>query len=679
LTLVALLVAVGALVLSSCDWAQFRYGPEGTGFNPFESTLSASNVSGLQKRWSETSGDSSLQSSPVVANGIVYATSTGATLDAFDATTGTGKWSYQMSSSAYGAPAPAVANGVVYASTNDALYAVDAASGTKLWSAPGGTQFTSPVVANGVVFLSSQFGSLSAFNASTGNALWSTTTGDPFSTPAVADGVVYVGSGDSTLRAFNAVTGAGMWTAPGPGRAGSPAVANNVVYVANTTELYAFDAVSGALLWSHNIGGGSASGSLAVANGVVYESSTDGNLYAYNATTGAPLWPAAMSSAYGGSSPVVANGVVYAGSADGKLEAFDASTGASLWSAQTGASGVEPVVVNGVIYASANDTNLYAYSLPVPGAALTVSPTFTPDYGTILDGNSSPPTLFTVTNFGSSATTTIADTLTGADAAQFHVTSNSCANVPLAGGASCTIGVAFAPTLPGARKATLTVHASTGGATSATLSGIGNALTLDPASKDYGTVVDGSSSPTATFTVTNHSATTVHPAISLPGSQFPTRTDSCSGATLTAGATCNLAIAFNPTGVGPTSANLSASTTPGVTVSTALSGTAQAATITPPTKDYSTVTVGSNAAATFTITNVSSASLTLTPSGSAVTGSGFAITADGCDGTTVAPAASCTIGVTFAPTAVGTYQGQLTLNPFIFGMFIQANLFGKGG
>ena len=51
----------------------------------------------------------------------------------------------------------------------------------------------------------------------------------------------------------------------------------------------------------------------AVANGVVYVGSNDGNVYALNASTGAMLW----SYTTGGgvySSPAVANGVVYVGS-----------------------------------------------------------------------------------------------------------------------------------------------------------------------------------------------------------------------------------------------------------------------------------------------------------------------------------------------------------------------------
>jgi outer membrane protein assembly factor BamB len=74
---------------------------------------------------------------------------------------------------------------------------------------------------------------LSAFNAANGALIWSATTvGQIFSSPAVANGVVYVGSNDDKLNAFNAANGALIWSAPtGAAVSSSPAVANGIVYV----------------------------------------------------------------------------------------------------------------------------------------------------------------------------------------------------------------------------------------------------------------------------------------------------------------------------------------------------------------------------------------------------------------------------------------------------------------
>ncbi len=216
--------------------------------------------------------------------------------------------------------------------------------------ATGKSIFSSPAVANGVVYVGSQDDKLYAFRASGCGAsacspLWTGATGGfIFSSPAVAKGVVYVGSFDHKLYAFSA-SGCGasacspLWTgATGGGIVGSsPAVAKGVVYVGSRRDdkLYAFSA-SGcgapvcSPLWTGATGSAIIS-SPAVANGVVYVGSLDEKLYAFNASgCGAsacsPLWTGATGNVIY-SSPAVANGVVYVGSADDKLYAWDLAAG----------------------------------------------------------------------------------------------------------------------------------------------------------------------------------------------------------------------------------------------------------------------------------------------------------------------------------------------------------------
>ena len=51
-----------------------------------------------------------------------------------------------------------------------------------------------------------------ALNAATGAKLWSYDHRRPCSSPAVANGVVYVGSIDDNVYALNAATGAKLWS-----------------------------------------------------------------------------------------------------------------------------------------------------------------------------------------------------------------------------------------------------------------------------------------------------------------------------------------------------------------------------------------------------------------------------------------------------------------------------------
>jgi hypothetical protein len=131
---------------------------------------------------------------------------------AWTATTGAAIWS-----------SPAVANGVVYVGSSDGklyAYAVGCNSGggtcSPLWTATTGSGVeSSPAIANGVVYVGSEDHKLYAYavgcNSGGGSCtpLWTATTGiSIWSSPAVADGVVYVGSYDDKLYAFGLPKGA---------------------------------------------------------------------------------------------------------------------------------------------------------------------------------------------------------------------------------------------------------------------------------------------------------------------------------------------------------------------------------------------------------------------------------------------------------------------------------------
>jgi outer membrane protein assembly factor BamB len=276
------------------------------------------------------------------------------------------QWSYTTGSSVYSSPA--VANGVLYIGSFDGkVYAIDASAGTLLWSYTTGSFVgSSPAVANGIVYIGSDDYKVYALNATTGALVWSFTTGGIIhsSSPAVANGIVYVGSEDHKIYALNATTGALLWSYTTGGIIqSSPAVANGIVYVGSGDDkVYALNATTGALLWSYTTGGSIDYSSPAVANGAVYIGSDDDKVYALNATTGALLW----SYTTGGnvqSSPAVANGAVYIGSDDDKVYALNATTGALLWSYTTGGNvQSSPAVADGVVYIYSNDGKVYAFN-----------------------------------------------------------------------------------------------------------------------------------------------------------------------------------------------------------------------------------------------------------------------------------------------------------------------------
>jgi eukaryotic-like serine/threonine-protein kinase len=78
-------------------------------------------------------------------------------------------------------------------------------------------------------------GKVYALNAATGTLKWSLKTDGPIrSSPVVANGVVYVGSGDGNLYVLTATTGTPLTVLVMGGYAQSPVVSDGVVYASST-------------------------------------------------------------------------------------------------------------------------------------------------------------------------------------------------------------------------------------------------------------------------------------------------------------------------------------------------------------------------------------------------------------------------------------------------------------
>lgn len=150
---------------------------------------------------------------------------------------GTFQWQYPISVEV----SPTVVDGVVYAgSTDNNVYALNATTGSLLWRYATQSTIDNPLaVAYGAVFVSSSDGNLYALDVKTGTLLWKAAG---MSSPAVANGVVYVSSTNCSISALEAKTGAVLGTANAPGSTDLcwPVVANGILYVPSDLGLTAF-------------------------------------------------------------------------------------------------------------------------------------------------------------------------------------------------------------------------------------------------------------------------------------------------------------------------------------------------------------------------------------------------------------------------------------------------------
>ncbi|MDD1701300.1 MAG: PQQ-binding-like beta-propeller repeat protein [Methanoregula sp.] len=203
--------------------------------------------------WSNTTNttpmvSNAMHSSPAVSDGRVFVGSEDNKLYAFNATDGVELWNYTT-----GGPiksSPAVADGVVYFGSYDHnVYAIYADSGELNWLRHLSSNLieSSPAVADGVVYIGSSDGGLYALDVVDGTDItedwpYNTATGwgpspsngdnaSVYSSPAVANGVVYVGSYTSDVLAI-ATNGTKIWNYTTDGYIySSPAVWNGIVYI----------------------------------------------------------------------------------------------------------------------------------------------------------------------------------------------------------------------------------------------------------------------------------------------------------------------------------------------------------------------------------------------------------------------------------------------------------------
>jgi len=242
--------------------------------------------------------------------------------------------------------------------------------------------------------------------------------------------------------------------------------------------------------------------------------------------------------------------------------------------------------------------------------------------------------------------------------------------VTIAPKAKCTFGVTFSPTTNGIVKGSLVVSYSASGSPAVGyMQGTGQngptaPLTFTPGTLSFGNVALNTSS-SKTVTVKNATLTPITinsiTAIGYYG-VAPSGTAPCSG-TLNAGKTCTMTVTFTPRATGTTTAGITVTDT--ATTSTQVqnaNGTGVLpVTMSPAAVSFGTVSVGNTSAVQLvTVTNNQT---TAAPIDSVVPSGDFIYTTGGASpcATTIPAGGTCTLGVEFSPSSIGSINGNLTL------------------
>jgi outer membrane protein assembly factor BamB len=198
------------------------------------------------------------------------------------------------------------------------------------------------------IFAATGYGELVALDAASGSKLWTFKLSAPaHSAPTAAGGQVFVVSATNVLHAVNQSDGQEAWQYPGiPETAGvisaaSPAFAGNTVVVPYSSgEVTAFDADKGELKWADAVirstrtmavsGLTDVAASPVIYDGIVYATGVSGRTIAVRLNDGERLWEQSIGSA---STPAVSGDAVFIVDLQDNMVALNRATGEIFWRA----------------------------------------------------------------------------------------------------------------------------------------------------------------------------------------------------------------------------------------------------------------------------------------------------------------------------------------------------------
>ncbi len=253
-----------------------------------------------------------------------------------DTHNGQARWTYTVPNYALGLPVnPIVGNGIVYAESQDSVYAIDAATGARRWShtfpsqlSPYQTNKARPVLSNNAIYVSVVFMEVDELDATTGRILrtYNPQLNTNIVSIAIENNILYA-FGLFDMCALRLSDGKQLWyrTLNQSQVLGIPHIVNGTLYTItssdtnwpyvdpkSTSRIEAFSAATGTPLWQSSLIHGSAT-DISIVNGMIYTGSTDGSVSAYDAKTGASIWSKTIvgMSFSGSIAPLIDANVIY--------------------------------------------------------------------------------------------------------------------------------------------------------------------------------------------------------------------------------------------------------------------------------------------------------------------------------------------------------------------------------
>lgn len=241
-------------------------------------------------------------------------------------------------------------------SSHSAIYqdaGIDSLHGIKWKINLGGKIFSSPVIYLEKVFIGSSE-KFYALDAATGKKLWSFSADGPVhSSPAAYDNMIYFGDFTGKIYAINANDGNIIWTFKATGERhfgakGIHGMQPHNQYMTDDWDFYLSSPV--------------------ISKDKIYFGSGNGNVYCLDMKTGSEVWRFHTNDVVH-SSPALAYGNIYVGSWDSYFYCLDANLGTKKWDFKTGIDTVyynqvgiqsSPVISDSTVFFGCRDSHVYA-------------------------------------------------------------------------------------------------------------------------------------------------------------------------------------------------------------------------------------------------------------------------------------------------------------------------------
>jgi len=295
-----------------------------------------------------------------------------------------------------------------------------------------------------------------------------------------------------------------------------------------------------------------------------------------------------------------------------------------------------------------------------------------------------PPLAISIKNIGGQPLDLTSIALAGPDAADYTIPTNGC-GASLAPDEACELSLVFDPHGANLRSAQLDVTTPSE-TVSVTLRGTGIVqglkLLFDPPATTFGDLPAGTTSETATISVLNEAVAASFTAsvVDRDAASFHIVSTTCNGAIPLHG-TCEVVVSMTAGSAGQYIGTLKLSAGAAGSWGTGLTATSTTPiTMSPFSGTFGGMLVGQPEPAalrSFTVKNTSSATTgTLTPTLSGAGASAYTIESNDC--TTLAPAATCTVGVRLTATTRGTKLADLVVTDAASSVEARSSLFGSG-